>query len=288
MKTRLELLRNKLNQLNYQNMEIDQEEKREIEIIKNEIAKKHLKLKEPINKKMEVTRKELKACINQFELFSTFDSKMIGNILEKLVSVFEGEEYSYQETTYKTIKHYDPVFNRVEDEIDKKIKIIIKNDCKSNSYDYKSSPIHQFVADGKAIILSEKEYELDSQLTFYNSNRRRDNVENVIRYGKFNYVKEFMDEVINFRINNNINDQNEIDFKNLSSNFFLKNKDLIQNNHQLRLEEKQKKINDDDFFQRVHQVILNWPEWKQEEYNNNFAISPYAKKINIKRKETKK
>ena len=294
MQNKLELEKNILGQLKRQIIVLAAVQLKEIEIEikecdrkKEKIVEKYNNLKDPIKDKIKESEKKVKEYINQLQLFSTFDSKTIGNILQELISLFELEEYCYQETTFKTIKHYDPFFNREAEEIDTNIKMIVKKDSQKNKYECYND-LDYLVNNDQAIILNKKENKVTPKITFYSSNKINTNIEDNVQYGKFNYVKIFMDMVINFRANNNLNEINERELKTLLSDFLIKNKDLIQNNHQLRLEEKQKKINDDDFFQRVHQVILNWPEWKQEEYNNNFAISPYAKKINIKCKETKK
>lgn len=43
------------------------------------------------------------------------------------------------------------------------------------------------------------------------------------------------------------------------------------------------KINEKELCKKIHNKIQNWSDWKKKEYNDNFAISPYAKKIIIKK-----
>lgn len=36
-----------------------------------------------------------------------------------------------------------------------------------------------------------------------------------------------------------------------------------------------------DISRNIRNTLENWQDWKKEEYNNNFAISEYAKKLNL-------
>lgn len=45
------------------------------------------------------------------------------------------------------------------------------------------------------------------------------------------------------------------------------------------------KVRIDDLYEKIHETIENWPEWKKQAYNDNFAISNYSRKLNILNKK---
>lgn len=214
-------------------------ENEELEIAKKAIREKYAKQQEPIYKEIGEARKKIENNCKKIQLFSTFDSKIIGEILEQLVTIFEGEEYCYQETTFQTTKIEHCVFDRVESKVDKEIRIIIKADCKREKYDNRFSGLYRFVSDGNVIMLCEDEYRLEPDISFNHSNIRNTDIESNVKYGKFDYVKEFMNGVIDFRIANKMVNINKSDLYKLLGEFLAERKDFIESNYQLRQQEKQ-------------------------------------------------
>lgn len=41
------------------------------------------------------------------------------------------------------------------------------------------------------------------------------------------------------------------------------------------------KLEDEKTYEILHHIIENWPDWKKEEYNTNFAVTEYTKKLSI-------
>ncbi len=39
------------------------------------------------------------------------------------------------------------------------------------------------------------------------------------------------------------------------------------------------KIEDEKTYETIHCIIENWPDWKKEEYNANFAVSEYTERL---------
>jgi hypothetical protein len=46
-------------------------------------------------------------------------------------------------------------------------------------------------------------------------------------------------------------------------------------------EDKNNNIEDEKIYEILHHTIENWPDWKKEEYNTNFAVPEYTKKLSI-------
>ena len=41
------------------------------------------------------------------------------------------------------------------------------------------------------------------------------------------------------------------------------------------------KLEDEKTYEILHHIIENWPDWKKEEYNTNFAVPEYTKKLSV-------
>lgn len=46
-------------------------------------------------------------------------------------------------------------------------------------------------------------------------------------------------------------------------------------------EDKNNNREDEKIYEILHHTIENWPDWKKEEYNTNFAVPEYTKKLSI-------
>ena len=45
------------------------------------------------------------------------------------------------------------------------------------------------------------------------------------------------------------------------------------------------KAKKDDIYEKIHETIEGWPDWKKQAYNDNLAISRYSKKLVINNKK---
>ncbi len=270
MKKKLKELRDKIIRLEQENIKINLTEQNLIISTLMGIKEKHEKLREPINKEIDLAKIKLKDHTKKLQSFSTFDNRIIGNILEKLVSVFEGEEYCYQETFFKTKKPEFYLFDKDEPEINKKVRIIINSDCQKNNYDHKFNNLNFLVDNDKAIILEEDDDSLEPQISF-NHYFENNNIDNEIKSDKFNYVKEFIEKVINFKIDNNLKNIKEKELNILLKEFLMKNADLIETNYQQRLKEleiKYKEIyqeHQNRYIKQLNRINAPLPKTKEKE-----------------------
>jgi len=187
------------------------------------------------------TKKQLKDLEEAILNYSTFDLELLGKCLEKLVSIFEGESFLYKEATHnsKITKH--GVMDSWEEDVKTKVKMIVKESKLTNNYNSASSDnnaIDKLITDGNAIVLEEKDFFLrDSDIITIYKLKENQLISN-INFNKFGYVKEFIDNIIQFRFQHNKIKFNEKDILNYMKNFILEKKDMILKNQNKKLEEK--------------------------------------------------
>ena len=44
------------------------------------------------------------------------------------------------------------------------------------------------------------------------------------------------------------------------------------------------KKSNEDLYEKIYKTIEEWPDWKKQAYNDNFAVSKYSKKFIIEEK----
>lgn len=148
--------------------------------------------------------------------YSTFDLKLLGKCLKQLVSTFEGESFLYG-TVFKS-------------EEGLKITMIIKE----STYDSDSNTINdidKLINDGNAIVLDERNFfflKHSDIITIYKL--KNNQLVSNINFNKFDYVKEFIDNMIQFRFQNNKIEFKERDILNYMMKFISDNKETILEN----------------------------------------------------------
>lgn len=240
----LKQLENTLKKLESKRDGLIQDEGNEVEATKKTIREKYGKQLKPVYEEIGKAEKQIEDYCKKIEFFSTFDAKVIGEILEQLLTIFEGEEYYFEEAEYytKRIKHC--VFDRIEIDVDESVRMIIKAEYKNSDSKYNSrfTNIIDLVYNGHAIVLQEEDNKPSSNISFNCLNDRNNGINSDVLYGRFNYVKEFIDCVIDYRINNNIANMNKDDLHELLVQFLAERKDSIEANYQQRLQEKQESL----------------------------------------------
>lgn len=191
-----------------------------------------------------VLKQELENYRKLVEKYSTFDSKLIGSIIEKLITLFEGEEYSYQETNHETYEYEKTVFGSESFKVNKKILMIVKGSQKQEYYyDYNEydNEVKRLVKNGQAFILAESKYNYSENITFYTT--YEGNLNSLIDFNKFSYVKDFIDLVVEYRLKNNLDKVFKKELLSLMGEFILNKKEIIEDNYKKRALEKQEQLN---------------------------------------------
>lgn len=234
-----ELLK-KSDALDMETEKIHEKMQEELESNRAKIEEKYKEKEEPINKKKKLLYDKTQEYLDKYIKCATFDSNTLGSILKKLVTVFEGEEYCYQEADYHTeeIDHGDVIG------INKKVRVIVKLDKKKYNYKkdwYKLDQIKSLVNDGYMIVLEESEENLNYDIVLYEDEELFDKIYDNVDYGRFTYVKDFIRNIINYRFKNNLININCNDMEKLLCEYVLSKKEIIESNYLLRKEEEQKK-----------------------------------------------
>lgn len=163
----------------------------------------------------------------KIEDYSSFDLVMIGEVLAKITSHYENESYSYQQT------YYFCKDNRVGGGIIvvEHPAIIIDDSVKRRFYSFNTDDLDKLKNDGKALILIDnlKNNSVDS-IKFYYFNDKTNELKLNVNFGKFKYLKEFINKLIIYKLKNNINDISNEELENIMNDFINENsKKLIKN-----------------------------------------------------------
>lgn len=137
--------------------------------------------------------------------YSRFDAKIIGNVLAELISVFEGRTYVYQEANYNIKQAQRLAFDCEETNEQNFIKLIVAEEYKANSYSDDNNDHNNpnlLVQNGMALILANESHSWKTNITFYYANTFKPNLETKVKFEKFSYVKEFIDSLISFKVEN--------------------------------------------------------------------------------------
>lgn len=180
---------------------------------------------------------------HELENYSTFDSKLIGNIIEKLVSLVEGKEYVYQEAIHETYELESTILGGQVDKVEKKTLMIVEGSQKRryyNDYHEQDNEVNRLVQNGQAFILSEHKLWFSSWITFYTTYKGK--LKCLIDFGKFSYVQDFIDLVVEYRFKNNLSKVSEKDLLSLMSGFVLNNKVFIEENYKKKNLENQEQV----------------------------------------------
>lgn len=227
--------------------------KEELEINKVKIEEEYKEKEKPIFEDLKLLHGEIDACLNKYIKCATFGAYELGSVLEKMMTAFEGEEYCYQEADYYIEKIGDLGVVKVK----KKVRLVVKQNKKR--FDYKQGwsncgQIVDLVNDGYMIVLEESKNDLNYNMALYEKDYNK--IYDKVNYGKFDYVKEFIQIIIDYRYKNNLVNIDYNDMEKLLCEYALSKKEITESNylsrkdeelkrHQEELKEYQEKIEDE-------------------------------------------
>lgn len=193
----LEQLRKIKNQCLSEARGLEDQKQSELETTRMQIIEKYSELSKSKYKELGEHNDRIDSYCQMLAEYSFFSTRDIGNIIASLIRTFEGINYIYQDTYYDKKEFRRLAFDTEETEIRSRLRIIVAEEDKSNSYSDDS--VDSLVKRGKAIILSTTET-MDNQIPFYEANTNNHSLDQCIKFGKFAYVKEFIDELISYKI----------------------------------------------------------------------------------------
>ena len=188
-----------------------------------------------------VTKKQLKEFEKDISNYSSFNLETLGKCLEKLISVFEGDKFIYEEAIHEENTRIHGTMDSWDETVENKVKMIVREPKYKSNYFSKScsnNVINNLVNNGDAIILTEtnNHSRFSTKICIY---ALIDNqLVSSVNFDKFDYIKEFIDNIIQFRFENKKKDFNEEDMQEQMKKFLLDYKDRILENQKQKFEEK--------------------------------------------------
>lgn len=192
------------------------------------------------------TRKALNSLDKLICTYSTFDPQLIGNAIQQLITIFEGEEYLYAETQHVSKKVEHGVIDSWEIDVKTKAKIIISASKFKNYYDsfpcHNSLLISNLINSSEVILLSEQDlYTPDNKkIVFYTS--KDGQIVNHVNFGRFDYIKDFIDIILQYRFQYDMQEFTENDMLLLMKKFILEHTDQIVKNYASNIKTKNLKL----------------------------------------------
>ena len=224
--------------------------KKEIEEATEKIIKSYSQKLTQNNEDITSTKKELNDFEKLFVKYSTFNIDLVGKALQQLISIVESEEYLYKQVTQKLKKRVHGVMDSWDEDTQTKARIIVRKDKLMNYYDSSDkseSKINELVKNGDALLLSEQDINTrnNKKITFYSSQDGQ--VLCHVDYGKFSYIKEFIDSIVQYRFQNNMIEFTEQDMLSFMRTFVISHKDIIMENYGTKIKEKTLSLRLDNF-----------------------------------------
>ncbi len=193
--------------------------------------------------------------------YSSFDAEKIGRAIASLMRTFEGINYIYQEAEYHTTEVEVLVFDKQKTKVTKHPRIVIAEDSRCNWYsDDSGENLNSIVKDGRAIILSDDI--LESKIQFYCVNTGTHTLKQRVKFGKFSYVKDFIDELISYKIEHSLKVLSSDEIERLKIDFISSRAEQIEENYrrvakQQEEQMKQKLDADNETRQLLLKRVLN-------------------------------
>ena len=141
--------------------------------------------------KIDTLNKKIDEICEEIEYYSYFDSEQIGPIIRDLVTLFEGEQFVYQSALY---------YSQDEKSGLESIKIIVLNDKKQENW-YDERYFNSLVKYGNAMALTKTTTFYPHLAIYFYCADELHRVNQNVGFGKFSYIKEFIDGVILYKMN---------------------------------------------------------------------------------------
>lgn len=224
----LDKLRKKKKQCLYEVRSLDEQKEKELEIEKKRILHKYSELNKIKNEELARHYENIDSYCQMVASYSVFSGREIGNILACLVRNFEGFNYIYQNTAFGKKESQQLAFDSEETTIDTRLRMIVAEEEKSHFYSNEN--VDRLVESNKAIVLSTTK---DSEIPFYKVHMGSHSLNLCVKFGKFTYLKEFIDEVISYRIENKLESISYDMLEAMAIDFIVSHLDNIEENYRL-------------------------------------------------------
>ena len=238
----LQKLKERKKQFLFEAQSIENEKQAELEQIeklKKQIILKYAELNKAKYQELREHNNKTDVYCKLIETFSYFDAKNIGRAIASLVRIFEGTNYIYQEFEHHMTGA--STLNKQVTKVAKHPRIVISEDSLHNwHFGDKSWNIYSIVKNGSAIVLAEDTTE--AEIPFYRANTGTHTLEQCVKFGRFSYVKDFIDELISYKMQNNLKDISADKIESLKIDFISSRVEQIEENYRLVAQQQEEQM----------------------------------------------
>lgn len=231
--SKLNKLRSDKNQTVSNIKEIENQKEKELIEAKKLIEEKYTELNKKNISDLEIKKQEIYNLSKLIEKKSTVPGKIFYFIRE-IISIFEGEDYEVKKLQY----HIDKTSPALVHGILMIMPVRILENIEYKNY-VRENYINHLIKQGLAIKIIDNwsPMSLPNEFSFYKTDDMGRLIPQISFKG-FPYIKDFIDYVINCKIDFNFEEMSEDEMRKLSEDFILLNMDYIQKYYQLK-EEKE-------------------------------------------------
>lgn len=218
----LKRLRKKL--INKEN-DLEDNMKKEKSYANKAIEDKYIPEIENIFLKIEQSEEEINEFNEEIVRCSTFDIWDIVQIMKEIIKIYEGETYIYKQITYTrdSKRNISSSFAKVLFS-DKRKKLI--------THHIDISKLYSIQKNGDGIILDWNDDIFEKKYINFYSITDDGKLKSNIKLSKFPYLKQFIDFVISYEVNNNYEKLNFTELQNLKYEFIVNNVEEIEKYHE--------------------------------------------------------
>ena len=213
---------------------------------KKELEEVTKKINESYSQKLAENKDDItisKKQLNDFEKlltkYSTFNIDLVGKAFQQLISITESKEYIYQQVIHNSKKRVHGVIDSWDEDIQTKASIIVRKDKLLNCYESTSqNEINKLITNGDVLLLNEQDItnRNNKKIDFYTSQDGQ--IFCHVNYGRFDYIKKFIDDIVQYRFQHSIIEFSEKDMLLFIKKYLTDNKDIIIKNYSAEIEEK--------------------------------------------------
>lgn len=191
---------------------LTEEMKKKIEAAVNGIREDYSSRIDECSKNIDLCSDRVESLKNVINSYSVFDTKMLGCAISELISTIECSDFFYNNVTCKCIKRVHGVMDSWDESYDRSLSIVSpnKNISSIDEKDLESDDI--ILIDGKDV--------------------------GSIKSEKFPYIQEFIEYMIKYRKNNDLNDIGQEDMIILLQRFLESYQDKILENYKAKIKLK--------------------------------------------------
>ena len=132
-------------------------------------------------------------------------------------------------------------FDKLETKVTKHPRIVVAEDSRCNRYsDARNENLNSIVRNGQAIILADDRTK--AEIPFYRTNTGTHTLEQRVKFGRFSYVKDFIDELISYKIEHSLKDISADELERLKIDFISSRVEQIEENYRLVSQQQEEQM----------------------------------------------